>query len=300
MFQFLSNPWMVIGGLLSTGWKTVFPVTHLVWHILNSNFSAALFGALAGALSARYIAKRVEHRQRLCDEISGVNNAIALAVSITNTFVAMKRQHIMSMAKMYEATFQEYVALLQNPPAQPMEFEFITDFRALAMPLTCIVELRQTILDKVKSSVAAISISVPLHQSIESLRGVLALRERSFERLRMLPPAQRIIAYFGLRTPEGHIDTSFSDALSAIISYVDDGIYFPILLCEILTAHAQKLAKEYGKNAPQVKTINYQEIAGAAFLPDRANYPDFEKTYRSPLPTEQMSFWQRVFARWKI
>ena len=285
--------------MLADAWAAVLPTAHHVWHFLNSNFSAALWGALVGALAARYIARHTEHRQRLRDEISGVNNAIALAVSITNTFVGMKRQHTLGMSKIYQGAFMEYVQVLQNPPNQPTLFEFITDFRILQMPLTCIVELRQTILEKVKSSIAAINISVSLHQSIDSLGLVLARYPQNVEQLRAMPDADRIIAYFRLRTPQGHIDTSYSDNVSAIFAYVDDGIYFPMLLCEVLTAHGNKLAKEYGKNPPSVKTIAYQEFEIPDLLPDRTFYPDFEKTYRStPLPPKAKTFRQRMVARW--
>ncbi len=301
MCQALSDAFRAVGGILVIGWAAVSPAAQWVWHFLNTNFSAALWGALVGALAARYIARNVEHRQRLRDEISGVNNAIALAVSITNTFVGMKRQHTLSMSRMYESTFHEYARVLRAPSQQGLVFEFITDFRVLQTPLTCIVELRQTILERVKSSIGAIHISVTLHQSIDSLGLVLDRLPQSIERLRAIPAdGDRIIGYFGLKTPGGHIDSSYSDNISAIFSFVDDGIYFPMLLCEVLTAHGKKLAKEYGRNPPAVKTITYKEFEDPDLLPDRALYADFERIYRSPPPPEKpKTFRQRMAARWE-
>jgi len=257
---------------------------------------------MVGALAARYIARHVEHRQRLRDEIAGVNNSIALAVSITNTFVSMKRQYILGMSRMYEKTFQEYVGVLRAPPQHPQVFEFITDFRVLQMPLTCIIELRQTILEKVKSSIGAIHISITLHQSIDSLGLVLRRLPQDIERLRAIQAdGDRIIAYFGLKTADEHIDTSYPDDIGAIFSFVDDGIYFSMLLCEVLTAHGKKLAKEYGRNPPAVKTITYKEFEDTDLLPNRVYYPDFEKIYRLPVAREKpKTFKQRMAMRWEL
>jgi hypothetical protein len=217
-----------------------------VWAFLNTNFSAALFGALAGALSAHAIATRSDRRKRLREEIAGVNSAIALSNSISNAFIAMKRQQVIPMAAVYKKGFDDYIALLRNPPQTPTEYTFITDYRILGMPLTAIEELRAVLLDRISSSGAALSISIVLHQCIAGLTSILAVREATFAELRKLPPSERIDAYFGLRNSLGHIDQSFCEQLSGVISYVDDGIYFPILLCEILTAHGTRLRRSYG------------------------------------------------------
>jgi hypothetical protein len=300
MYQAIDDALQALSAAHLTVWMVVSPFAYWIWNKLNSNFSAALWGALIGALAARYIARNAEHRQRLRDEISGVNNAVALAANITNTFITMKCRHTLGMSSTYKRTFDEYVTVLCAPPPPPLHFEYVEDLRVLQMPLTCIVELRQTILEKVKSSVEAINISVRLHQSIDSLSVVLERQPQIIEQLRAIPQASdRLIRYFGLKTPQGHIDTSFSDNVSAIFFFVDDGIYFSMLLCEVLTAHGRVLAKEYGKNPPKVKAIVNPEFEDPEILPDKAYFLDFERIFRTPSPPEKpRTFRQRAAARW--
>ena len=198
----------------------------------------------------------------------------------------MKRQHVREIARLYRDSFDRYVATIISPPEQPTVFTFITDFRSLPMPLTCIAELRQTLLDRVPSCGAALSISVPLHQSIDGLANALSKQEASFAFLRSIPNEHdRISAYFGLRTSNGNIDERYPHLMSAIISFVDDGIYFPMLLCEVLTAHGHSLAKSYGRRSPKVSTITYRGVEDETdLLPDRANFPDFERSFRPSAP----------------
>ncbi len=264
-----------------------------VWTFLNTNFSAALFGALAGALAAHGIASRAEKRKQVREQIAGVNSAIALANTISNAFVAMKGQHVIGMAAIYKRDFDAYIAVLVNPPAVPTQYNFIGDFRVLQMPVTPIDELRRVLLERVQSCGAAISISVVLHQCINSLAQILALRDETFGILRAMNDADRVRAYFGLKTSNGNIDERNPNQVSAIIRYVEDGIYFPILLVEVLIAHGERLRTAYGRGAPTISKITYKRVANAGLLPDPAEYPDFEEVYRppkGPAPTR----WQRL------
>lgn len=271
------------------------PYAETVWAFFNTNFSAALFGALAGALSAHSISARAERRKRLRDEIAGVNSAIALANTISNAFISIKRQHVMGMAALYKHAFDDFIAVLITPPVVPTEISVLFDIRTLTMPLTPIAELRKTLLDRVPGAGAAISISVVLHQCIASLTEVLVAREKTLASLYAMNVEDRAYAYFGLRTVGGHIDERYADEVNGIISLVDDGIYFPMLLVELLVTYGERLRKAYGRNAPEVKPITYQKVAEDGLMPDPANYPDYEKAYRS-LKRLKVTRWQRLLS----
>jgi len=200
----------------------------------------------------------------------------------------------MEMARAYETSFLEYVDTIVHPPQVLTQYTVIFDFRSLPMPFTCIAELRRTLLDRVSSCSSAIAVSVPLHQGIDGLAHVLSQRENVFAALRKLPLEDRVAAYFGLRKSNGDIDESYSALMTGLISYVDDGIYFPMLLCDILIAHGKRLAEQYGKSAPKVGKVSYQAIAEADLIPDPVNYPDFEKHFRPKPPAPSLR--QRLLA----
>lgn len=250
-----------------------------LWGFLNTNFSAALFGALAGALAAHYVATRSEERKRLRGEIAGINAAIALANAISNVFIAVKRQHTRGMLELYKRDFDRYIAILVNPPTVPTVFEFINDFRELDVPFTPIVELRETLLDRVPSAGAALSVATVLQQTIDSFKNLIEARNRSIERLKLLNEEDRASAYYGIRNRQGHLDERYADQMSGLRSTVDNGIYFPMLLCDMLTDHGAKIRDQHGRGAPKISTITYGAFE-VGLLPDPTEFPDFEKNFR--------------------
>ena len=289
--------------VLGNVFRFIAPYALNVWQYLDSNFSAALFGALAGALGAHFIAARSERRRRLLSEISGVNNAIELSNTIANTFLAIKRQHVKSLGETYARDFEKFAVFLSlprpPPPAPPALYVFVADFRTFPMPLTPVVELRETILNRIQTSVRAISISIPLHQCIDSFATVLGARVAVFQRIRALPDADKVAVYFGLRTSAGDIDETYPDLMLGLCNNVDDAIYFSILLEEILVAHGNTLAKRYGRASPKILKIDNSNVP-ADLLPDRANYPDFERIFRAIIPPHSVlnNLLRRATAVW--
>ncbi|MES2291786.1 MAG: hypothetical protein V4527_00625 [Pseudomonadota bacterium] len=246
---------------------------------MNTNFSAALFGAFGGAWAAHAIAVRTERHNRLRQEIAGVNAAIALSNTISNVFITIKKHHVRDMMPLYKRGFDAFIAVLMNPPDKPRLFEFINDFRELDVPYTAIVELRETLLNRVPSSGGALSIAIALQQCIESFENLLENRNRTIDRLRAMNEEDRVCAYFGVRNPRGHIDERYADQMTGLLSMVDSGIYFPMLLCEVLTAHGNKVAQQLGRGAPKVAKISYAPFE-EGLLPDPAEFPDYEDSFR--------------------
>jgi hypothetical protein len=258
-----------------------------LWHFLNTNFSAALFGALGGAFAAHYVATRSEERKRLRNEIAGVNASVALANVITNVFVSMKRQHIRGMAEIYKRGFERYIAVLTNPPNKPTVFEFISDFRELDVPFTPIAELRQNLLDRVLTYGPGLSVTMVLQQSIASFANLIEARHRSIARMKSIGDDQeRARIYFGVRTSDGHIDERFADQITGLQVMTDNCIYFSMLLCEILSAHGEKIKKQLGRGAPNISKITYGPFE-EGLLPDPRDFPDFEKQFRPKVETKK-------------
>jgi hypothetical protein len=256
-----------------------------LWGLLNSNFSAALFGALAGALSAHFIAAKAERDRQLRAEIAGVNNALELTNSISNTFLGLKRQHVNPLLDAYRRSFGEYVAFMAQqhppPPAPPAVLTILFDLRTLQVPLTPIAELRSTILSRSPNSSHAISLSVTLHQTISTLSEVIQKRNDMVLTLGTLPTEQRADICFGLRQSAGRIDETYPNLITGIWQHTDDAIYFSILLVDVLYAHGRALAKRYGRRAPRVLSVDRSRVP-TCLLPNSADYPDFEAQFRPP------------------
>jgi hypothetical protein len=47
----------------------------------------------------------------------------------------------------------------------------------------------------------------------------------------------------------------------SILSYVDDGIHFPILPVDVPLAHGKRLRNAYGRGAPLVPPIAYKAVS---------------------------------------
>jgi hypothetical protein len=271
-----------IAAVENVGGALLFQGHHIAsasWAFLNTNFSAALFGALAGAWTAHYIALRSEERKRLRHEIAGVNASIALANAVTNAFISFKRQNMRGMLERYKLSFDAFLAILATRLAHPTVFEYFVGFRELNVPFTPIAELRETLLDRVPSSGQALSIAIVLQQCITQFTGLIEARHRAIERLKPMNDADKASAYFGLRNNEGHIDERYADQMTGLAAMTDNGIYFPMLLCEILTRHGEKLCEELGPKAPKVSKIEYGPFE-PSLLPDPADFSDFEKHFR--------------------
>jgi bifunctional pyridoxal-dependent enzyme with beta-cystathionase and maltose regulon repressor activities len=90
----------------------------VVKKFFNSNFITSLVGALAGAgagaLAAQHIVERSKLRDELLREMRNTNAAIALAFSVTNTFLALKHQHIKALKENFDKQLAELEDFKQN------------------------------------------------------------------------------------------------------------------------------------------------------------------------------------------
>ena len=75
--------------------------------ILNSNFTAALAGAFAGAMAAQRIGDRSKQRDILLREIRSTNAAIVVSLTICNAGLALKKQFIKDIHETYTTKKKE-------------------------------------------------------------------------------------------------------------------------------------------------------------------------------------------------
>jgi hypothetical protein len=78
-----------------------------IWSWLDLKAIGSLLGPLAAAYFGAYTAQRIierrESRQRLLKEIRNISTAAYLTFGVTNTFFAMKKQHIKPLRDAYHS-----------------------------------------------------------------------------------------------------------------------------------------------------------------------------------------------------
>lgn len=264
------------------------------WHnvagFLNSNFTAALAGALGGALAAQRIGDRAKQREALLQEIRSTNAAIMVTFTICNAGLALKKQFVKEIYETYTAKkvelkeFQRRRAAGQQHPDLP--FEFQADFRTLQMPVVPADVLRTQVYESISASGRPLALVAALVGAIASLADTIQKRNTLIERFRELGPAgtdQLPAFYFGLPYGPGHVSTEFSDTIESLHSLTDDVIFFSELLGNDLMTHGNRILDQY-RNVAKVKkekisSVDFTEPRKQGLMPDAANYADWLKGF---------------------
>lgn len=263
-----------------------------IWQFANSSFFLALIsasaGAFAGAYGATQIAEKKERQQRLNEEVRNTNAAIMVAFEVTNTFLAMKAQHVKDMKENFDsqkAAFEAFLRGRQDKSIPPhVRFEFVADFQTLDLVHEgSMLILRNFLFERISVGGRPLAMVSTLSRAVDGLNACIRTRneiissckakgaEPTFE----LPPI-----YFGAPTQEGHIDTTFPDTISGIASQTDDGIAFSKFIGEDLVAYGEKLTKSYKRNPPRINKPDFSGAEQKGLIPDSDLYADWLDAFR--------------------
>lgn len=240
----------------------------------RSEFFAGLFGAGVGAAGAYVFASRSERRRARLLEISRANAAIALAHHIINTAVTMKKQHVKSLINDYRAE-RKKAGEAQASGARVIEVSM--NMMTLNVPYLAGDELQATVVNGVLRSAHANIIAVQARQSAESFMAVLKSRNELCAEIKAAPFQERISIFLAQTDANGG-DLRYPALMDAIESYIDDCIYFSMLLQDVLKAHVDRIRRKMWWRAPRALSFDYSKAV--EWLPDRAHYTDFENEFR--------------------
>jgi len=256
-----------------------------LYNLLNSNFSSALFGAGFGAWAASWIAVRTERRKILREEIGLVNTAIGFAAGIVETTLIMRSQYVIPMGVAYLSRFHEFVAVERGLRPLPAggKNTMMADMRFVHPPTMPIAELKALLQSPMSTSAYGRALVGCLAQSVEALLVMIHLRNAIVQTFPTMNDETKTNIYFGLRSIEGFIDERYPDCMEGMNSNSEDVAYFSELLIEILMAHGEKLAAQYGRDSPRIVTIDLSQARADGRLANRAQYPSFENQFRKPL-----------------
>ncbi|WP_374311175.1 hypothetical protein [Dongia sp.] len=255
-------------------------LTSQAWQLLNSNFTAALAGALAGVYGADSIARRTANRRDIVTEVRCANAAIMVSLGITNTFCGLKQQHVQIMAATFQTQKQALLLHAQERKAgrQNGTFHFDADFENLPEPVVPIDLLSNLVFEKLSIQRRPLALTMVLAQSVKALGSCIGARNALIQDFRARfpnDPDALARAYFGLPTVAGHLDRRYSDTLAGIIALTDDCIFFSHMLGLDIQQHAAHIAPAIKRAPPKVEATDFDKAKQAGLIPDQSNYLDW-------------------------
>jgi hypothetical protein len=291
---------------LSWATKTTCQVLEIVGAGLNSNFSTALLGSLAGAfggaIAAQRIAERSKHREEILTEIRHVNSAVMVAATICNTVISSKTQHVNPLWAGFQQDAERLRVFEQEwnsgQEASKASFHYTADLRIFPCPTLPIAVLEDFVFNRLKVFGRPLSIVSTLAQSIVELKEAYAKREEIILEFRSRSSSTEdfVKQYFGFPNASKETNRDHPDIIYAMSVYTDDCIFFSSLLCDDLTAHGRRLRalyeKKFGKGAPEISHADFTGGRASGTVPPSSKYADWLKGFPEyrPLPVAQDSW----------
>jgi len=212
-----------------------------LWSILNSNFSTAFFGAIAGSLTIIFISWVGEQRKILAD----INTSIGMLSSLLNTSLNIKRQHSLPLKEEYLQhvnTYQNVKNLksLGVVPSEPITITYtlkLDHFSCPKLHFDLPLERIFTLADKHPQFV---QILMQTKVQLYDLEEAYTLWNNLVKEIKDLPEEQRLSIYFGTRSNEGVRNTFFVNSVENLQMSVDGALFFTKNSIDVLSAVAKK------------------------------------------------------------
>ncbi|MDB5599274.1 MAG: hypothetical protein JWN71_1318 [Xanthobacteraceae bacterium] len=204
-----------------------------------------------GALFGAWIAGRNRTKQAVVAELNSISTALFLCFSISNRYMALKRQHVRPMRNRYAQTCSEHEEFQKNtarPDVKLASYKFGADLQTLFPTSAPTHLLERHIFEKTSVRGRAVAAAVSLIQAIDDLNHAIKYRNEQIDEIRAASPLPRrrlAEIYLGLPSSEGDVDERFSAGVLAISLHTDDCIFFSHILADDLLLYSRKLRKRY-------------------------------------------------------
>jgi hypothetical protein len=257
----------------------------------NSSFTTSLVGALAGAYAGAYaaqkIAERSKERAEFQSQIRNTNAAITLSFMVCNAAISLKKQQTKELCETYFKKHAELEGFIQKRKvgeiAPDFLFEFQADLRIVPFPAVPIHGLRSLVYEKLSVSGLPLALVPTLDGALSSLAETIEHRNSLIASFKQLSPKVRDTElpalYFGRPYGEGHVSTEYFDTMTGLKNQTDDVIFFSLLLCEELSAHGNRVLKNFNsKFKGAIDQINALELSPektAGLLPSNEQYSEW-------------------------
>ncbi len=279
------------------------------WQYSNAFFNSTFFtaisascaGAFAGAVAAQRIVERGKERAEILVEMNNTSAATVTALSLCNTFLAIKKVHVKPLRTLFDRQKSDYSIRVQRQPfgqltsdTPPLVFDLqMLVLLPLQLPLDTLHHLvfEKLSLDDRRALMLLNALSGTIHTlniSVENRNRLIA----SYQAARMSVD-DLIPLYFGLPDRSEHVvNQEYPALIEAIYRQTDEGIFFSKSLCEDLYDHNRTLAvkfkKLFGKGAPgTMDKPDFTTPEREGLIPLDAEFPDWLTLFRkekSPAP----------------
>lgn len=307
----MTDLWVPVSGVF---WRTAPLISDFGWTVDFGAFFTTIVGALAGAgigaWAAGYISERNKFREQFTKEIRDTNAAMVLALGVTNLGIALKRQHVKTLAEDYleqRAKCHEIVAKLKAGQAQTEvpKINFL-ELQEIAPPVT---HLQEIVLSRISTTGRALAAVTALADAVINLNCALRHRNeliKQFKKNELPDGAKKEHFCFGLPYGNGVTNDEYGDSIKGIRLYTDDVIFFGSELCADLYEHAEIIAKQYrsrrlGGKTPAVNEFNLSRASEAGLIPPVEDYEAWTSGFKKA-PKQQAKhrrLWPRKWTRQK-
>lgn len=255
-----------------------------VWDKLNTNFSAALFGALLGAYGAHWIANRQQRRYELINEINNTNAALSIAHIICVSYLGSKSQHVRNLKTSYDrhvAEFNEFSDRRKTGQLAKGEiFHLKADLELLPRIETPVDLLMEYLFQKLSPGKRTLGLVQLLRQTAKGLAESVDQRNQLItnHKAQRAGNGDRLLAmYFGLPTKEG-TDLSYPTIIKATYQQTDDCIFFSKEICLELMSHSLSIAGA-NKWLPKPNKVEFKVAIEKGLMPDDKEYIELMKMF---------------------
>jgi hypothetical protein len=262
----------------------LWPVFDEVRKALPDSIKTAL-AAAAGAIFGAWLSGRSRTKKEIVDELKAVRTAFAVAVTICNKAMALKRQHIAPMNIRYDAAVAAYQTEAKKPSGKP---HLVSLDLAIISPTKFPDDiLAKLIFEKSSIGEKGVIISLEVSTAIENLNYACDFRTGLIEEIRKEPTltqeqlAQR---YLGIENSPGMIDARFPHSMEMLSLYLDDCIFFSKLLSDELLRYGRKLRNrnwwKYRLSVGKMKGADWSMAERENLIPPAERYSDWTRIFK--------------------
>lgn len=270
---------------------------------MESNFSTALWGALAGAWGGAWavqaIADRAKQRESLRREIAQTSKAIEFVLIHLTQILNVKEQFVLPMITQYDEVYRilhEYhdgldagvISQETPPPVLPA-----INLHSLGAQHIKMDRLESILFDELTLSGRPRALIGALSENSTKLDFQLKERDDMLQRIKAevgggLLKRVQFAFLFGLRQPGG-VDQTFRSNTHAIAKTTDDTIHYLWLLYKDLRAHGLELRAAYRRKyrdpVQGISLIDLRIGEVDQLFPDASRYEDWETGFGKIVPS---------------